>query len=339
MESVPKNSTELLRLLHANAEEETSQRFRLEKGQLARVSVERKKNPDPLADDEEWEDYPRAHVSLDVPRVEQAIIAAITVLGFRDVSDKDLSEIRRTLPAARATGRLPGALARGGEEPETPTEAAGATIRDSGKGFQFKWADDLIRHYRPGFENMPIGEQSNVVLQVMSSAREFVEALRKLALTVQHARPYEGLPTSPVKRAARDARAAELKDVEGLSHVEIGERLGVGQSDKDKDRRDNYRVRTQLVPNGRKILKAALTEEGYRRHIEEARAERKRWRALSEDDLHIEHFAAIAKVSAADMRRVMTGTDEESKAILSNLSAKQLLVAAWARFAWHNLPR
>lgn len=338
MERIPKNTTELLRLLQSSGEEEAGQRFLLDNGQLARLSVERRKDPDPL-EDGRWDDYPRARVSVDVPRAEQATIAAITALRFEDTEDRDKLEIRRTLPAARAALHMLEALATGEEEPEVPPEASGTTIGDSEKGLRYKWADDLIRHYRPEFEDMPIGEQSNVVLQVTERAEEFVEALRKLALTVQHARPYEGLPTSPIKQAARDVRAAELKDIDGLSHVEIGRRLGARQSDNDEARRDNYSVRTRLVPNGRKILAAALTEEGYQRHVSVGKTEKRRWEGLSKDELHIEHFAAIAKVSADEMRRVMTGTEEEYWAIVAAWDQKRVTLAAMARSAWHTLPR
>ncbi len=84
---------------------------------------------------------------------------------------------------------------------------------------------------------------------------------------------------------------------------------------------------------------AALTKEGYERHVHDARLKKERGQRLSKDDLRIERLAAMAKLSADDMRGVMTGTEEEYRAIVAALDLNQQFVAAMSRAAWHTLPR
>jgi hypothetical protein len=159
---------------------------------------------------------------------------------------------------------------------------------------------------------MPRLDQAALVKRVLEKVNKYLEALRELMLCVQHGRPYEGLPNTPVKEAARDMRAAELKDIERLSYKEIGQRLGVPQTPSDKRRGDNTRVRTKIVRQGRAYFEKALGgEEGYKQYVDSSRAEIARRQSLDEDERYIEDYAEISKLPVSTMRRIMTATYDE----------------------------
>jgi hypothetical protein len=297
MESIPKDLNELVELLKGASSEVPGEKFPLTNRQAARVSVERREHLDPATLEKVEDEYPRAYISLEVPRVEQAIIAAVTALRYERVEKRDMLKVHRQLPAARWTQQALEGLAAGEQEPEEPSSASGATLTDAFEGFRFMLADELIKHYRPDFEDMAPGEQSGLVIQVLERSGEFMEALRRLALTIQHAEPREGLLRSPIKEADRDVRAAELRDIDELSYVEIGKRLGVSQSKYELDVKpyDNHQVRKHVVPNGRAVLKAAWGQDGYARYVESSKVEKQRRRTLSKEELQIERFAEISK--------------------------------------------
>lgn len=340
MDSIPKDLGELIELLKSAAVKESGELFRLSDRQMARVIVERREHSAPVTLERVLDEYPRAHISLDVPRIEQAIIAAVTALRHERVEDREMLKARRQLPAARWTEQALLALAAGEQEPEEPASTAGATIEDAFGGFRFKLADELLGHYRPDFRDMTPDEQSNLIIQVIVSSNKFMDALRNLALTIQHANPNQDLPRSPVKKASRDVRAAELREIDGLSFVEIGKRLSIRQSKHEITVKpyDNREVRKVIVPNGIRILKAALGQDGYDRYVETSKIERQRHHGLSHEELQIERFAAIVKIPADRMRNLMEVPPEEFKEGAKSLDEQQRFLAEVARAAWQTLP-
>jgi hypothetical protein len=323
MESIPANIEELLELLkNAATRDEPNKRFRLNNGQLARLSYVRDHDSG----------YTRAQVSLETPSIEKAIVAAIVALQGEEIEPK---RVRRSLAAAKWTRESLQALAVGDPKPERPVSTSSAKAGDVSDGFGLLYVEDLLRHYRPDFDDMTEYDQATLVTRIVEHANEFLTSLRKLAASIQHADPYEGLPNSPVKEAARDVRAAELRDIEGLSYVEIGERVGVKQTKHDAARRDNLRVRTRLVPHGRTTLENALGgEEGYKEFITSAKKERDRWRALDEESRYSERYAQLLEIPAERMRRIMTGTDEDWAEEAQALDEKQTILALVARAGW-----
>jgi len=179
------------------------------------------------------------------------------------------------------------------------------------RGFDYEYAEDLLRHYRPDFNDLPDTDQAALVRGVLEKTNGFLTSLRELTLYVQHGHPYKGLPNTPIKETARDMRAAELKDIEELSHAEIGRRVDVGQTPSDKSKGDNTRVRTRIVPQGRAYFKKALGEEGYKEYVKSSRAERNRRLSVDEDSRAIEDYAEILRVPADRMRHIMTCSLEE----------------------------
>lgn len=149
-----------------------------------------------------------------------------------------------------------------------------------------------MQHYRADYSELSPDEQGRLLIQILGHTNKFLEAARRLVLCIQHADPNEGLPTNPIKNAERDVRAAELREIEKLSFVEIGKKIGVEQFKSEEHKGDNKRVREEIVPNGQRILREALGDAGYQQHIDSGRAERARRRKLSQDELEIEDWAS-----------------------------------------------
>jgi len=84
----------------------------------------------------------------------------------------------------------------------------------------------LLRYHRPGFDDLPPQERTNLVVDACAHANEFLEALRKLFAFLEHGQLHFREPAA-IKVASKDVAAAVLRDVDGLTNREIGERLGV----------------------------------------------------------------------------------------------------------------
>jgi hypothetical protein len=319
MENIPKTTEQLLELLRDAAVRagDSGHRFRLEKGQLARLRFERNLEHD------NKDEYPRALVSLDPPPIEQAIVAALVALRGKRVEGKDLWRVDRALAGAHWYEQALEARATDEPLPDEPPEADDITAREALNGFNYLYAEDLLRHYRPGFDNMPRLDQAALVKRVLEKVNEYLDTLRQLMLCVQHGHPYEGLPNTPVKEAARDMRAAELRDIERLSYVEIGEKLGIRQTPSDEDRRDNTRVRTRVIPQGRTHFENALGVEGYEEYKKESKAEIARRQSLDEDERYIEDFAETAEIPIEKMRRIMTAPWDDLTAWMQTLDPER----------------
>jgi hypothetical protein len=298
MESMPETIQELLHLLQQSARENDSgQKFQLQNGQFARLTFS----------DKAEEGYARAVVSTELPSEEQATIAALVALRGRET---DPRQGRLALGAAQWLPELLGGLADGTPQPQIPP--ALRTVDNLGvlTGLGLGYIKNLLRHYRPDFDEMSELDQRALLARVAEKTNKFLKALRELAACLQYGDPYEGLPTSPVRMADRDVRAAQMRDIESLTYVEIGRKLGVKQSDNDAVRGDNYRVRVQIVPNGRKILKRVLGERGYEEFVDANKAEYERRNLLSPERQFAEICAEFCSISADRIHRVITADEE-----------------------------
>jgi hypothetical protein len=327
MGRIPTDIEALLQLLQSFAERSAKdqKRFRLPNGQQARIRFERGSE----------DEYPMAKIELETPRIEQAIIAAIVGLKGKHTEKRERLRVRHALSAARWSRALIENLANGGPKPEQAPGLENAKGKDARAGYAYRYAEELLRHYRSEFDSMPQLDQAALVGRVLEKTNRFLEALRELALCVQHAHPYEGLPSSPVKKAARDVKAAELRDIEGLSYVEIGKRIGVQQTTSDPVKSDNYRVRTQVVPSGRAVLVSALGEDGYEEYVASSKEKKDRWASLSEEWREAERFAELLDIEPTSMHLIMTGSEEDFVQEAAKLGGDGRSLAAWARAAWH----
>ena len=71
-----------------------------------------------------------------------------------------------------------------------------------------------------------------------------------------------------------------MRDVDGLTNREIGERLGVPLPTDFRIKADHPTVR-KMVDRGRRALKAALGEDGWKEHVRSMKEEAEAWRSRS----------------------------------------------------------
>lgn len=143
----------------------------------------------------------------------------------------------------------------------------------------------LLRYHRPGFDALSREERMALVAGTCSYVNTFLEALRKLMAFLEHGTPGRRIPAA-TKAASRDVRTVVLKDVDGLTHREIGRELGVPPPEED-GKGDHPTVR-KMVRRGRRILEQALGVEGWRTQAEAMRIEAERWSSLSEEEQEAE---------------------------------------------------
>ena len=137
----------------------------------------------------------------------------------------------------------------------------------------------LLRYHRPGFDDLPHQERTNLVVDACGHTYEFLEALRKLVAFLEHGRiNYRG--PAAIKVASKDIAAAVLRDVDGLTNREIGERLGVPLPTDFRIKADHPTVR-KMVGRGRRTLKAALGEDGWKEHVRAMKEEAQAWHSRS----------------------------------------------------------
>src|SRR3712207_1047321 len=136
MEGVPKDTQELLGLLESTsaAEKDAGIRVRLPNGQLVRLFFE-------LDDDYGFQS---AKVSLDTPRSEQAIIAALIALTGRRIES---TRVRRAVRAAKLSRHL---LQEELETKKSPLEAfkdhrlSGTKVKDLQDGYSLERVEELL---------------------------------------------------------------------------------------------------------------------------------------------------------------------------------------------------
>ena len=295
-------------------------RFRLENDQVAWLTFSNRAEAG----------YTRAEVSVETPRVERAVIAALVALRGRET---DRRQGRVGIEAARWIPEALGAVIAG-NQPEIPPALYGATGQDVLVGLGLGYAKTLLRHYRPDFDQMAQPDQDALMARIVEKATKYLEALRELAACVQYADPYEGLSKNPVRLADRDVKAAQLRDIEGLTYAEIGRQLGIEQSEHDQVRNDNYRVRTQIVPNGRAILKRVLDEEGYEEFVASSKTEHERRMSLPVEKQFAEMCTEFCGLPPDKIHRAITASDESLFEEIEGLSKDDTKTLLTCRDLW-----
>jgi hypothetical protein len=197
---------------------------------------------------------------------------------------------------------------------QTEPKLRNATTKDEFAALRnikaFATAELLLRHFRPDYDELSMGEQAALIEATCGRLNGFHAALKELTSFVEYGqvnadtrKPKKLKPG--IKDARRDIRAALYKHVEGLSNEEIGERQGTGRRGAAQEsKRDDSTTRTR-VGRGTKLLRRAWGEEGLQELIESMRSEQDRWRELSKGDRWLEviaeqlaHINGISKAKA-----------------------------------------
>lgn len=90
-----------------------------------------------------------------------------------------------------------------------------------------EYARALLRYYRDGYEALPHRAQKGLLRGTLERIHVVLKGIRDLMAYLEHGEPWIGLPKAPLGNPRLDVRAAELKHIEGLKLVEIGERLNI----------------------------------------------------------------------------------------------------------------
>jgi hypothetical protein len=260
-----------------------------------------------------------------------AAVAALVALKGHKIEPE---RIRYAFPAAKLTREeldqdVP-SLGHLGEALSRPRFSR-ANAHDFTLGQRVEYLRKLLGYYRPEFNSLVEHEQIALMEKAAGYVNECLEALRRLTAFLEHGDPYSGLPHNLVKTAARDVRAAELKDIDGLSYPEIGERLGLSRSEQDVVKGDHQYVRKKVVPNGRVIFIRALGEQGYKDYIQSKKAEAEWWRSLPEDKKLAEHLAEVSGIPSEKVHSIMV--NESFSEVVAELDNDQRWWAAIIR-AW-----
>jgi hypothetical protein len=225
--------------------------------------------------------YREVTVSEESLRTDGAIFAALAVLEGRRI---DLSRLRKILP------ELVPSCGESVWERWTELLLHEGSTADLLRALRHHQTLDylvlLLRYHRPGFDDAPLEERAALLADGCAHLNEFLQALKKFMAFIEYGVP--GRKTVPVAKSfARDIKAAVLKDVEGLTYEQIGDRLGVSPP-ADFGYKGDYAAVRKMVSRGRTFLKAALGAEGYASHVETLKAEAKRRSGTSEAERKVE---------------------------------------------------
>ncbi len=137
----------------------------------------------------------------------------------------------------------------------------------------------LLEYHRPELREYPLQERYKYALKAVDHVNDFLRSLRNLQGFLEYGAPDRKL-TPAIKQPQRDVRAAVLRDVDGLSYREIGERLDVPPPPDFAIKKEHQTVR-KMVENGKLMLKEAFGEEGWRDRAKAMKAEKAWWQSLS----------------------------------------------------------
>jgi len=257
--------------------------------------------------------YREISVSDEPLRTDAAIVAALTALEGRPF---DLAALRRVLAV--------GLPLRGESfwdrwkrvlEDRHTEEGLRRSLRELGHHQALDYALMLLRYHRSGFDDLPTEDRANLVADACAHTNELLEALRKLVAFLEHGQLHFREPAA-IKVASKDIAAAVLRDVDGLTNREIGERLCVPLPTDFQIKADHPTVR-KMVGRGRRALKAALGEDGWKEQVRAMKEEAEAWRSRSPVQRQAELEAEALGVPYEEvLRRLEEGSrrsSEESK--------------------------
>jgi hypothetical protein len=318
MESIPENLEALLRPLAGDAltEDKNSKKVQHSSGQVMRLLLNATRTE---------QGYKGAEALVGPSRTEEAYVAATLALKGEELERERDKRNRQGDKMARASKAiLFFELMRVHRTDEETRDAVHQAMKELGlsKEERFKGTDyidglrltplyELLRYFRPDFDDVSEKERIELLERTIGYANDYLKALRRLTAFLQYGKPgaYVGLPTKQVTQAAKQVRAAELREVmrtergNPLPYAKIGKLLGEKPTP-GQDRR-SYEARIKrMVEDGKGILKQALGEQGYRDYMEEKRVELEHWQTLSKDEqgaIHMEETFGLAPGDAYEI--------------------------------------
>jgi hypothetical protein len=242
--------------------------------------------------------YRTVEVLKDLPRTDVAILAALTYLEAREV---DVERLERALSLLKGPmqdySRMESVFATldkgsegsSGHLAQTDAEEFRKLIADLQGWRTLEYVVALLRHYRPEFDDLPREEKHGLIVGCCRRVNALLEASRQLGAFLEYGATDKDL-RAPLEEVERYVRAAELKDVEGLSDRKIGEILGIEPAPSDEIRRQNSNVR-HAVKQGKRLFTDAWGEEDWQKRAELKRNESEWFLSLTEEEQGWVQFA------------------------------------------------
>jgi hypothetical protein len=325
MESTPENLKALLQSLASNAltEDKNSKKVQHSSGQVMRLLLNATRTE---------QGYKGAEVFVGPSRTEEAYVAAMLALHGEemeregDIKNRQSDEMARASKAilyfelmrsARTDGAARDSVHQAMRELHLYKEGL-VKATDFIEGLKLNPVNELLRYFRPELDHMSEKERIQLLERTIGYINDYLKALRRLTAFLQYGKTgaYEGLPTKPVTQAGKQVRAAEFRELvrtergAPLPYAKIGKLLGEKPTS-GQDRRSHEARIKRMVEAGKRILKQALGEQGYRDYMEEKRAELEHWQTLSEEkqsEIHMEENFGVAPgeaYSVVDARELL----------------------------------
>lgn len=229
MRGVPDDLRGLLRLLEAaGGHEEFCRRVRLSNGHVIRLT---------RANDAEWRfryGYKGSEVTLETPAVEKAVVAALAALEGKATQPRRMRyafAMSENVDRAKSGGFA--SLTTLKQNVRNDPRLQGAPGADWRNMPVARLLKELLRHYRDEFDDLPERKREALMEQAAGHLNTFLGSLQNLTAFLEAGDPTGGIPKTKLKITQQQLRAAELVDVVGLSHREIGAALGLPLTDSD----------------------------------------------------------------------------------------------------------
>lgn len=192
-----------------------------------------------------------------------------------------------------------------------PTQGPKSESAKRARPPNYTYVRQLLRYYRPSFDTLPREEQRDLIDATTERVDAFLKASRQLVEFLEYGVPGRRL-SSALRDADRDVRAAVLCEVEELSSPRIAERFGLPMSDAYRDKHEHKGVEG-MIERGRKLLVAALGEQGWKRQVEVMKQDREWFDSLGDDLKSIYLELDKGRLGEAEARRFVEKLRPETR--------------------------
>lgn len=175
---------------------------------------------------------------------------------------------------------------------------------------------DMLRYFRPRFDDLPRAEQHDLVKGACARTSEFLEALRKLISFLEYGAGGRDTRTS-VENASQDIEVATLREVDGLTYREIAERMNV-QISQGAQAVGDYSTIKKMADRGRRVLVQGWGEDGWRSKVAAMKDEAKSWRLRGPKQQATEQLAEALDTTPERAHRLLSGRDESSRGAIED---------------------